>query len=169
MTTKEFNRYIRLIANGDKRAMEALFNRYYGKIKLSAEAEGICEENAHDVASKVLVDIFSHAAGYDPIENHEAWMYRVIKNAIINYKKQNAKYVYTELIDDVYSAKDEKLDFKIDFKRFLAKLPPRQRELVERHYVYGFKIKEAAEQMNISVSTANRDISSLKGELKKFL
>lgn len=159
---------MRLIVNKDKRAMEAFYNFYYEKIRSSAQAEGISKENTHDVASKVLVDIFTHAANYGYIESYKAWMYKVIKNAIINYKKQNAKYVYTELMDEVYSAKDEKPDFKIDFNNFMATLPPRQREIAILHYLYGFKIKEIAKQINVSVSTVNRDISSLKGEMKNF-
>lgn len=168
MSTKEFNRYLRLIVSGDKRGMAALYNYYYEKIKLSAESEGISEANAHDVASKVLLDIFSHAESYGYIENPKAWMYRVIKNAIVNFKKQNAKYVYTEFMDEIYPAKDEKLDFKIDFSKFISKLPPRQQELVKLHYIFDFRIKEAAKIMGISVSTVNRDIALLKLELKKF-
>lgn len=168
MNTKEFNRYLRLIANGDKRGMEAFYNYYYEKIRGSAQAEGISKENSHDVASKVFIDIFSHAANYVPVKYHKAWMYRVITNAIINYKKQNAKYVYTELMDEVYSAKDEKPDFKIDFNNFMAKLPPRLREVAKLHYLFDFKIKEVAKCLEISVSTVNRDILLLKGEIKKF-
>lgn len=168
MDTKEFNRYLRLIANKDKRGMEAFYNFYYEKIRWSAQAEGISKDNAKDVASKVLVDIFSHAANYGYIKNPKAWMYKVIRNAIINYKKQNAQYVYTELMDEVYPAKDAKLDFKIDFCNFLAKLPPRQKELAILHYLLGYKLKEAAKYMEISVSTVNRDIVSLKREVKKF-
>lgn len=168
MTTKEFNRHIRLIANRDKRAMEAFYKFYYEKIRSCAISEGIQDENAKDVASKLMVDIFEHAANYDYIESPKGWMYRAIQYAIINYKKQNSKFFYTELIDEVYSAKDEKPDFKIEFNDFLKALPPRQREIAKLHFLFDFKIKKVAEFLDISVSTVNRDISLLKAETKKF-
>lgn len=168
MDTKEFNRCLRSIANanGNKRGMEKFYNCFYGKIKWSAVSEGIGEENAKDVASKVMVDIFSHAAGYGYVKNTKAWMYKVTKNAIVNFKKQNAKYVYTELIDETFSAKDANLDFKIEFCNRVNALPPREQEVVRLHFIFGFKIKEVAKFLNISTSTVNRDIASVREELK---
>lgn len=168
MTTKDFNRCLQWIKNGDKRGMEEIYNHYYNKLKFSAALEVNNKANAEDIASNVLISIFKNAANYGYIDNPNAYMYRAVKFAVINFKKQNAKYVYSELLDDVYCSYEEKMDVKVDFMRFLETLPQRQREIVQLNYVYGFKIKETAKILHISVSTVNRDLLALKQELTKF-
>lgn len=168
MNTKEFNLCLRMIARGDNRGREQFYTCFYEKIKWSAVADGMNKEDAGDVASRVLLDIFHNAASYGYVRKPKAWIYKVKRNAIINHKKQNAKYVYTELIDEVFSAKDMKPEFKMDFCNFIDTLPPRQQEVIKLRYMYGFKITEAARFLKASVSTVNRDIAAVKDEVFKF-
>lgn len=169
MTTKDFNRCLQWIKNGDKRGMTELYNHYYEKLKFTAALEVQNEASAEDIASNVLISIFKNAANYGYIDNPNAYMYRAVVFAAINYKKQNIKYVYTELLDNVYCAYDANVELKVDFMRFLEKIPQRQREIVQLHYVYGFKITETAKFLHVSVSTVNRDLLEIRKELKKFI
>lgn len=157
-----------MIAVGNKRGMEDIYKYYYEKLLLTVGLEIKNRENTEDIVSGVLISIFKNAANYGYIKNASAWMYNAAKFAIMNFKKRNEKYVYEDFIDEGYSAKDLKIDFKVDFKRFLETLPEREREVVLLHYIYGFKIPETAKYLKVSVSTVNRDIVLLKEKMKNF-
>ena len=148
--------------------MAELYNHYYKKLIFSAWIDGQNMENAEDIASNVMASIFENAKNYKYIEKPNAYMYQAVRFEIINFKKKNAKYAYTESMDDIFPIKDNNVVLQIEFKNYMNNLSERHRRVVEVHYVYGFKIEKTAEILNVSVSTINRDIDFLKGDLKKF-
>lgn len=168
MTTKDFNRYLSLIASGDGCGMEEIYNCFHDKLKFTAFLEVNDKATAEDIASNVLLSIFKNAANYGYIKNPNAWLYSAVKYAIFNFKKREAKYVYTEFMDEIYPAKDDKLELRIDLKQFLDTLPKRRQEIIQLHYLYGLTIKQTAKLLKISVSTVNRELVSLKDKLEIF-
>ncbi len=169
MNAKEFNKCIRLIKAGNNQGIERIYNCYYEKLKLTIDLEVKNKDITEDIASNVIISIFSNAQNYKYIKKPNAWMYKATKFAIINYKKIIKKYVFTELIDDVYPTKDNDINFKILVKQTIEQLPQRQKEIVLIHYIYGSNIRETAKIIGLSVSTVNREIIVLKDKLKFLL
>lgn len=168
MTAKDFNRCLRLIAKGNNSGMSEIYNNYYAKLLLTARLEVNSSFIAEDIASNVLLSIFENAANYKTILNPDAWMYKSVIFAIINYKRNNEKYVYSDFIEEQDNFLEEKLNLKIEVYRLLAKLPERQRQIVQLHFVYGLKLIDTARTLKISYSTVCRDIRLLREELKNF-
>ena len=54
-------------------------------------------------------------------------------------------------------------------ERALSQLEPKQRELFVRHYWYGQTVKEAAEEMQLNVSTAKTWLARGREQLKSIL
>lgn len=149
--------------------MLKIYNYYFEKLLLTAFSEVKCRNIAEDVASNVLISIFNNAAHYKYIKKPNSWIFQALKFALSNYKKRNEKYVYAEFIDEAYSSKDQNWDMKIEFANTLAKLPIRQQEIIQLHFVYGMTISETAKELEISTSTVKRQINSLREELRIFL
>lgn len=157
MNAKEFNKCIRLIKAGNNQGIERIYNCYYEKLKLTIDLEVKNKDITEDIASNVIINIFSNAQNYKYIKKPNAWMYKATKFAIINYKKIIKKYVFTELIDEVYPTKDKDITFKILVKQAIEQLPQRQKEIVLIHYIYGSNIRETAKIIGLSLSTVTLD------------
>lgn len=165
MEAKEFNHCLQLIAKRDKQAMEVLYNNYYDKLLFSARLEDKLKADAEDIVSDVLISIFKNAANYSYIENPDAWMHGSLVFAIINFQKKNKKYVFTEFIDECFSAKAADSDFKIELKSAVEKLTKRQQDIFRFHILFDFEIKDTAKKFAISKSTVNREINKIKEKL----
>ncbi|MER5381794.1 RNA polymerase sigma factor [Streptomyces sp. NPDC002688] len=57
-----------------------------------------------------------------------------------------------------FEAGDESADRRIDVQRALAKLPRRQREALELHYLYELKVHEAARLMGVSENAVKKSL-----------
>lgn len=169
MNAKEFNGCLKLIKDGNCRGIEQIYNNYYEKLLLTVNLEIDNRYVAEDIVSNVFTSIFCNAANYKYIRRPNAWMYKIAKFAIINYKKVNKKYVFTEAIDEKFMLKDRNINFKIVVKQTLEQLPKRQQDVVLLHFIYGLKIWETAKSLKISVSTVNREIIGLRKKLKFLL
>ena len=55
-------------------------------------------------------------------------------------------------------AGDEAADRRIDVQRALAKLPRRQREALELHYLHELKVQEAAKLMGVSENAVKKSL-----------
>ena len=166
MTSKEFNHCLKLIVEGNRDGIEKIYEHYYSKLVLTVDLDANDRSFAQDVVSNLMLSIFRNASHYSYIKSPDSWMYKAAKFAFINYKKSNKKYVYTEFIDDVYPKVDRKLDLKIEVANALRRLTPRQREIVQLHFVYGMKIRETAKIVGVSISTVNRAIIVVRDKLK---
>ena len=154
MEAKEFNRCIKRIACGDKRGIEKIYNRYHDRLQFFANLEVQNKQDAEDIATNVIDSILKNAHRYGYVEKPDAYMYRALTFAIINFKKKNDKYVYTELIDEIYPSRDSKVELRVDLKCYIEKLPKRQQDIIRLHYILGLTIEETAEFLNISVTVS---------------
>lgn len=166
MTAEEFNDCLQQIANGSEEALEKIYNKYQAKLIFTARLELKNAASAEEVVSEVFFSIWKNAANYGYVEKPKAWMFQALKFAIINYKKKNYKYIYTESIDEAYYAKGNSADFKVALKLELEKLTERQRDIFKLHYLFDISIDDAAEELEISRSTVNREIEVIKQRLE---
>ncbi len=139
------------------------------------------QEDANDLIQDTYVKAITHKDKFDPATNLKAWIYTIMKNTFINkYRKKikvntiidntkdlyflnnsnktdmvspDSNYIHTELLKEVKDLQDEhRVPFEMHFQ--------------------GYKYKEIAEQLNLSIGTVKSRIffgrKKLMSRLKDF-
>jgi RNA polymerase sigma-70 factor (ECF subfamily) len=110
------------------------------------------------------------------IDNIKAFLYKVAKNLIIDYRRKKKTYsldAITETGVDFASA-DEEADATDNFdKAFvvgkLEKLDPDDREILTMRYVNEMSIKEIAETLDLTANNVSVKIHRAVEKMKKVL
>lgn len=156
------------------RALEQLIERYtpyvYAVVKriIGNKAED-CEEITADVFAAVWENRLKIKEG-----SFTAYLAAIARNKAFGFLRKNREDLPLE--DDIIVIEEndpreeaEKKDLDRAVNNALMSLEKPQRELFVRHYYYGETIKEAAEKMNINLSTAKNWIYRGKEVLRAEL
>ncbi len=151
---------IRSLQKGDTAALDRLiktYNRYISSIIgriIGVSRTADCEELTADVFLAVWNNRDKLQEG-----KIKSYLGRIARNRAFDLLRQDKDALPLE--DDIliYDSLDieeqaEKADTGLILKKALDKLDKKQRELFVRHYYYGQTIKDAAEKMDINLSTA---------------
>jgi len=125
---------------GDKRAFEALVDRYQKPVFNAALRMLRNPEDARDVAQSVFLKVFEHLADYDPKYRFYSWIYRIALNESINTLDRRHRHepVSVEEVDDRRGAEDEVASQQVGLRvqRALMSIKPEYRSvIVLKHYL----------------------------------
>ncbi len=167
--------YLAKARAGDAEAFGKLYDFYVDQIyrfiyfKVSRQAE------AEDLTSEVFLRAWQYLKDGVPIDNLKAFLYRLSRNVVIDFYRQNYSKKIVSLEDkdviDNLRADNliEQIDADVEIKSVLAKLDKIKedyREVILLRYVEDYSIKEIAEIMNRSKGAVrvllHRAIESLK-------
>lgn len=151
---------IRSMQKGDTAALDKFIKRYnryvssiIGRI-IGIGRRADCEELTADV----FLAVWNNR---DKLQESKIRSYlgKIARNRAFDLLRQDKDALPLEEDILIYDSLDieehtEKADTGLILKEALEKLDKKQRELFVRHYYYGQTIKEAAEEMEINLSTA---------------
>jgi len=118
-------------------------------------------EDAEDILQDVYYKFIqaNNMVKLDPIENTVAWLYKVARNRIIDFrkkKKEESLFAYYNEDDDEYVF-EEIADFyeeeTEEIQAAIAELPKEQREVFEMTELLDFSVKEVSELTNTPLNT----------------
>lgn len=171
MTEEEL---IKALKKSSTAAFEELIRRYIRYVssivfRIIGGSPADCEE--------VTYDVFLAAwNGRDklPVGKLKGWLGAVARNKAFDVlrSRQDTLPLEDSMIEpDLPSVEEtaERRDNAEILQRALMRLDKPQRELFVRHYYYGQTVKEAAEEMQLNVSTAKTWLARGREELKEIL
>ena len=138
-------------------------------------------EDANDLIQDTFVKALVHKDKFDPATNLKAWIYTIMKNTFINkYRKDTKVKTIIDNTKDLYFlnnsnntltvAPDSKYSHS-ELLREVDSLQDEQRIPFQMHF-QGYKYKEIAEQLDLSIGTVKSRIffgrKKLMGKLKDF-
>lgn len=157
-----------MIREKDSRGMARLYTYFHKRLKAAAVAMIKNIDIAEDIALDLLCHIFDTVERYGYVDNPNAWLYRSIKNAVINYVTRNQIVIPDDDIVENYSI-DYELEHKLEFNEALLHFNKRERQVLVLYYAYGYTYEEIAEVLQISSSTVKRDLNKTRTLLKFYL
>ena len=165
---------IRLAGQGDVNAYGKLVFRYGNFCVRFAERMLGNRMDAEDVTQEVCLKIWKEAAKWQPQAKFSTWLYRVMFNACIDYKRKVVPFSMADdtEIEDASPNPEQSLDGKEDAKRVftaLQKLPERQRAAIVLSYYEGIKNQEAADTMSLDVGAFQQLLFRARQNLKDDL
>ena len=161
------------IKDGDNRAFDILFRRYYARLYAFAEKFIQDEHISKDIVQEVFITFWEKRSTVKNIAI-EAFLYKMVRNHCLNYirnlkvfenktvKLENATrleelYRIAIVKDEPYYLIEEELSHEIE--NVLKKLPETCRKVFELSRTEGLANKEIAERMNFSVKNVEKYIS----------
>ena len=158
------------IEEGERAALGELYELVKTDVYAYALSVLKNREDAEDVMHDTFVRIYRYASRYEPKGRPMAWIITIAMNLAKRHRQLKMRHVSldesiatTEQISEVLADNIAKSDF---VRRLLRCLGDIEREIVVLHAVSGFKHKEIASILGISIGTVlskyNRAIKKLR-------
>ena len=156
----------------DRRAQKLLYDKYTPKMF------GVCKryvknrEDAEDVLIEGFFKVFKNINQYTGKGSFEGWIRRIVVNEALMFLRKRHNFKLTVEVSNVdiktkYSVEDD-LAAK-DILSLLDKLPTGYRTVFNLYVLEGFKHREIAELMGISINTSKSPLILAKKRLRTML
>lgn len=164
--------YIRLIAQGSRDGLEALYRET--RTAVYAYALSILKDphDAEDVLQDCFLRIYEAASGYSSTGKSMAWIMTIARNLCLMRLRQRQRAVELDAQDwTAYFASNSGLDAddRIVLAQCMSRLSEQERQIVTLHAVAGFKHREIAHFLQIPLATVLSKYHRSLHKLKKLL
>lgn len=169
MTEQEL---IDLCRKNDRRAQKELFDKY------SSKMFGVCKryvkshEDAEDVLIEGMYKVMANMHSYKGKGSFEGWIRRIMVNESLMWLRKKHNFRLTIEISNIdikttITAQD-KLQEQ-DILSLLNKLPTGYRTVFNLYVIEGFKHREIAELLKISINTSKSQLILAKKRLRTMM
>ncbi len=161
------------IALGDSEAFKTLFDMFFPKVKVFLVKFLKDDKAAEDIAQDIFVKIWSMGPSLPEIKSFNTYIYRMTKNAAINYLRDKKFAVGISdlmILDD----KDIEQEYYCKEKELLIRLmveqmPPQRRKIFTMSRYQGLSNDEIAKKLGISKHTVENNLSISLKELRDVI
>jgi RNA polymerase sigma-70 factor (ECF subfamily) len=167
----EESRLIQLCIKEDQKAQECLYKRYAPKffaiilryIPGHADAEDVLVESFHKIFLKI--NTFNNRGSF------EGWMKKLVVNDCLMFLRKNKRLTLDlDALDNVQPTEPLMMERDVDAIRLIIDALPNGYKIIFNLYVIeGFKHKEIAELLGISVNTSKSQLIHAKRSIRKSL
>ena len=168
-----------LLSRGSTSAFEHMYYLYSGKLygfilKLTRGNTYVTEE----LVQRTFIKIWEQRANIDPDKSFLSFLCTIAKNLLLNeYEHETVQFVYMEYMKnnnflqyDNVTEKEVDRNVLEDFiNRFIEELPPKRKEIFIMSRRYGFTNKYIAQQLHISESTIETQLTKALSYMKEKL
>ncbi|MBT8220194.1 MAG: sigma-70 family RNA polymerase sigma factor [Bacteroidia bacterium] len=163
---------IRACKKRDRSGQKALYDRYAPQMMSICMRYCRHREDAEDVLCQGMFRILDKIDQYTGKGNFEGWMKRIIINeCLMHLRKKKLRY---EEIDDTIQIEsdaisvEEQLIYR-DVLKLLDQLPTGYRTVFSLYVIDGYKHKEIAEKLGISINTSKSQLILAKKRLRSIV
>ncbi len=159
----------------DDQAFSYLYDHYSGSLYSIILQIVKSPETANDILQEVFISIWRKIESYDPTKGRLfTWMLNISRNASIdmlrskNYQNSQKNQEITDNVYGLNQVNQTNID-SIGLSKFLGKLRPEQRVLIELAYFKGFTHDEIAQLEDIPLGTVKTRIRTALLQLREFI
>ncbi|MBI9062590.1 MAG: RNA polymerase sigma-70 factor [Marinilabiliaceae bacterium] len=170
--------HIQQITKGNERVFKIVFDSYYPRLVGLASKYLNNQMEAEDIVTDVFRKVWEKRQYISEVGSFDSFLYTSVRNRTFNYiRNQSRKENHHQAIlnDMPYEAFEETaFEENIHHKLYQAieQLPPQGRKIFELSVLYGWKEKQIAEDLNISINTIKthkkRTLKDLRERLGKY-
>jgi len=156
----------------NRKAQQALYDKY------SPKMFGICKrylknyEDAEDVLVDALFKAMTKIDMYSGNGSFEGWIRRIVVNESLMHLRKNNNFKLTVELKNIDIKTEVSIEDDLaaeDILKLLAKLPTGYRTIFNLYVVEGFKHREIAEQLGISINTSKSQLILAKKKLQALV
>lgn len=156
----------------DRRAEKALFDRY------SPTMMGVCRryvktrEDAEDVLLEAFFKVFSNIHQFKGEGSFEGWIRRIVVNESLMFLRKKHNFHIRVELNQVDAQTTSTVVDRLaanDILFLLSQLPMGYRTIFNLYVIEGYKHREIAEMLNISINTSKSQLILAKKRLKALV
>ena len=172
MSTPLEQQIVELLANGDKKALNLLYENYSDSLYGVILKVTINEELAQDALQETFIKVWKNAKKYDSKKAKLfTWLYRIAKNtAIDKLRSFNNRFEKEVQIDNsnVYILPTANLNQDVlDLKEHVARLEEKYQIVLKALFFGGMTQQEASDELDIPLGTIKSRLKIGLRELRK--
>jgi len=151
------------LARGDEDALEQCYARY-GAVVLSYLRRYVGPDEAEDVLQRTFLDVWRHAARYDPAQSFSGWIFTIAhRRAVDSLRRKRPVVIPVEALREVVGedGRDvaERFAWAADVRAAMTALPEAQRETLELAYFADHTQREIAAILDVPLGTIKARMS----------
>lgn len=165
------------LKHGDKKAFEAIFNKYKSKLYFYALGYLQSKEEAEEVVQNAFVSLWEYRQMLNELLSIKNFLYKCVINHIYNHLKHEAvhkKFLTYTL--SVHDEADDQLEEDVlfnDLQRNLTSLieylPPQQQIIFKMSRIEGLPHSEIAQKLGLSIRSVENQVYRALKFLKENL
>lgn len=132
------------------------------------------ETDADDILQEVFMKIHNSLDNLTDDHKINAWVYRITRNAIVDYYRRNDKsFELSEFSEVMAMEPDEDMNSNVEIsaclKAMIESLPDKYKEAILLTEFQNLTQKELSQKMGLSLSGAKSRVQRARGKLKEML
>jgi len=156
----------------DKRKADGIIKAYFKKIYGFAVKKSFLYEEAEELCSQMVLEVYSSLLKSDDVYNIEGYIWRICEYTYVNYLRREKRQqgISIDSIDIPYyddNAFDISEDESLTLRREIAFLTENRRLIVYRYYYENRSVSEISNTMGIPEGTVKWHLSKARHELKE--
>ena len=165
------------VSEGDERAFQHLFTRYYPRMISFAGMMVKSPYAAEEIVQEVFIRLWEQREVLAEVKSPENFVFIVIRNHTFNYlraaaNEQNRREQLWEALQQ--RAADETITLEMQeadqfFEKILAKLSPQQQKIFRMSREEGFSHQQLADDLQLSKYTVKKHIANSLKVFKSYL
>lgn len=173
MSDTEFEKNIRLMKQGKKEGLRAVYEAYLPTVYSAVMAILRQEQSAQDVTADFFIKLWNIAGQYQSGQPHRGWMLTIARNMAYDYLR---KYRREELVDEmpedavyggVHALQEDLILSDMTLKQALNTLKEEEREIVSLKVMGELTFKEIARIMGKPPGTVAWKYRTALSKLKR--
>ena len=158
---------------GDRRAQQALYQRYYGKLLGIPMRYTSNREEANALLNQAFFQIFKNLENYKEAGSFAGWMSTITFRVTMDHLRMEQRYrehysLETAEARPVYNPAESSLQAE-DIFRHIQQLPDYLRAVFSLYVIDGYKHEEVAAMIGITVSASKWRLAKAREQLQAAL
>jgi RNA polymerase sigma-70 factor (ECF subfamily) len=147
----------------DYTSYNQLFMRYYPKLCLFVDNLIGDRDSAEDIVQELFIKLWTNRKTIELQTTLSGYLFQTAKNMAFNFVRDetNRRTILKKIGEDdarLNENPSESSDFSEELEDCISRLPARCKEILLMHHVAGYKQKEIAGELGISVQTIKNQI-----------
>jgi RNA polymerase sigma-70 factor (ECF subfamily) len=165
------------VAHGDEKAFTEIFYHYSKRIYPFVLKKTKSETIAEEIVQEIFIKLWTNREKLSHIENYESYIFTTAANKIYKHFKKIAgeekllKALWNR-INELHCATEEIIELKESeglINKVIEQLPPQRKKVYQLSREQGLSHAEIAEQLKISPSTVNNQLTEALRYIKQHL
>ena len=153
----------------DRVAQKALYDQYKTKMYTIAYRITNNFEDANDALQEGFIQVFDNLKSFNGASKLGTWIHTIIARAALKKIKKRIHFVEIEVAQEPITIDwGSTIDIQL-LEKAIASLPDGYRSIFTLYEIEGFKHREIAEMMDISVNTSKTQLLKAKRMLRENL
>ena len=164
--------HIKALGDGDRKMQKWLYDHYAPLFFAICRRYVRNYEDAEDILVEGMFKIFMNVNQYKFKGSFEGWMRRIIVNECLMHLRKNTNFNFVFDLSKIDLASQMNIESELYYKDLLIALdhlPPGYRTVFNLYVIEGYKHREIAELLGISINTSKSQLIQAKKRMKQIL